>query len=178
MNKPAVLAILIATSAFTTVALADEREGGWVAGTGYTSFSESEYNVDISLSALWGSLGYQIKATDNFYLTPEVKIGMGIGSDTIMVDSTSVDVELDSYLAASLRGEYDFQNGAYLFVAPTYAKGDFNVNVGSDFAESSSWEFGAGIGAGYNFSPEKKVEVAYESFDGTDMISLAVKFDF
>lgn len=178
MNKSVMLASLIATSVFTTVALADEHEGGWVAGMGYTSFSESEDNVDISVNAIWGSLGYRVEATDNFYLTPEVKIGMGIGSDTIVVESTSVDVELDSYLAASLRAEYDFQNGAYLFVAPTYAKGDFNVNVGSNFAESSSWEFGAGIGAGYNFSADKKVEVAYESFDGTDMISLAVKFDF
>jgi hypothetical protein len=178
MNKSVMLASLIATSAFTTVALADEHEGGWVAGMGYTSFSESEDNVDISVNAIWGSLGYRVEATDNFYITPEVKIGMGIGSDTIVVESTSVDVELDSYLAASLRAEYDFQNGAYLFVAPTYAKGDFNVNVGSNFAESSSWEFGAGIGAGYNFSADKKVEVAYESFDGTDMISLAVKFDF
>ena len=130
------------------------------------------------VNAIWGSLGYRVEATDNFYLTPEVKIGMGIGSDTIVVESTSVDVELDSYLAASLRAEYDFQNGAYLFVAPTYAKGDFNGNVGSNFAESSSWEFGAGIGAGYNFNADKKIEVAYESFDGKDMISLAVKFDF
>lgn len=168
----------MAMALFTTATSADERDGGWVAGMGYTSFSESEDNVDISVGAIWGSLGYQIKATDKFYVTPEVKIGKGIGSDTIISGSTPIDVELDSYLAVSLRGEYDFQNGAYLFVAPTYAKGEFNVNVGSDFAESSSWEFGAGIGAGYNFSAGKKVEVAYESFDGTDMISLAVKFDF
>ena len=168
----------MAMALFTTAASADEGDGGWVAGMGYTSFSESEDNVDISVGAIWGSLGYQIKATDKFYVTPEVKIGKGIGSDTIISGSTPIDVELDSYLAVSLRGEYDFQNGAYLFVAPTYAKGEFNVNVGSDFAESSSWEFGAGIGAGYNFSAGKKVEVAYESFDGTDMISLAVKFDF
>ncbi len=168
----------MAMALFTTATSADERDGGWVAGMGYTSFSESEDNVDISVGAIWGSLGYQIKATDKFYVTPEVKIGKGIGSDTIISGSTPIDVELDSYLAVSLRGEYDFQNGAYLFVAPTYAKGEFNVNVGSDFAESSSWEFGAGIGAGYNFSAGKKIEVAYESFDGTDMISLAVKFDF
>ena len=168
----------MAMALFTTAASADEGDGGWVAGMGYTSFSESEDNVDISVGTIWGSLGYQIKATDKFYVTPEVKIGKGIGSDTIISGSTPIDVELDSYLAVSLRGEYDFQNGAYLFVAPTYAKGEFNVNVGSDFAESSSWKFGAGIGAGYNFSEGKKVEVAYESFDGTDMISLAVKFDF
>ena len=168
----------MAMALFTTAASADEGDGGWVAGMGYTSFSESEDNVDISVGAIWGSLGYQIKATDKFYVTPEVKIGKGIGSDTIISGSTPIDVELDSYLAVSLRGEYDFQNGAYLFVAPTYAKGEFNVNVGSDFAESSSWKFGAGIGASYNFSAGKKVEVAYESFDGTDMISLAVKFDF
>ena len=178
MNKTRVIVSLMAMALFTTATSADERDGGWVAGMGYTSFSESEDNVDISVGAIWGSLGYQIKATDKFYVTPEVKIGKGIGSDTIISGSTPIDVELDSYLAVSLRGEYDFQNGAYLFVAPTYAKGEFNVNVGSDFAESSSWEFGAGIGAGYNFSAGKKVEVAYESFDGTDMISLAVKFDF
>jgi hypothetical protein len=178
MNKTSVFVSLMATALFTTAASADERDGGWVAGMGYTAFSESEDNVDISVDTIWGSLGYQIKATDNFYVTPEVKIGKGIGSDTFISGSTTIDVELDSYLAASVRGEYDFQNGAYLFVAPTYAKGEFNVNFGSDFAESSSWEFGAGIGAGYNFSAGKNIEVAYESFDGTDMISLAVKFYF
>ena len=83
MNKSVMLASLIATSAFTAAALADERDGSQVAGVGYTSFSES-----------------------------------------------------------------------------------------------SSWEFGAGVGAGYNFSAGKKVAVDNESFDGTDMISLALKFEF
>ena len=108
MNKTRVIVSLMAMALFTTATSADERDGGWVAGMGYTSFSESEDNVDISVGAIWGSLGYQIKATDKFYVTPEVKIGKGIGSDTIISGSTPIDVELDSYLAVSLRGEYDF----------------------------------------------------------------------
>ena len=178
MRKILAITSLLAAPLLPGIAAADEDTNRWVAGVGYTTFSESEDDIDISVGAVWGSLGYQIKVSERFRVTPEVRVGKGISGDTIDLLGSPVDVELDSFLAASLRGEYDFQNGAYAFVAPTYAKGEFNVNVGSDFAEGNAWEIGGGFGAGYYFSEDKKVELAYESFDGTNMISLSLKFDF
>jgi hypothetical protein len=145
----------------SSITLADEATNGWTTDIGYTGFSESANDIDISLGAICGSLGYRIKSSDRVFIMPEVKIGTGMSGDSVDIMGNTADVELDTLMALSRRGEYNFQNGAYVFVAPTYANGEFSANIGSDFAESSCWKFDGAFGAGYSFSDGKKVEVRY-----------------
>ena len=86
--------------------------------------------------------------------------------------------ELDSFLAFSLRGQYDFQSGLYLYAAPSYARAEFTASAGGVSVSEDDWEFGIGGGAGYKFTDQFWGEVSYESYDGTDAFSLGFKVAF
>lgn len=182
--KKITLGILLASSPLTVMAAGSGMPGNWVGGISYINFSEEEdsLNMDISLGGVVASLGYKIHMVDNFYLVPEVRVGTGISDDTVTYLGVNVDVELDGFFAVSVRGQYEFDNQIYLFAAPAYANAEFTASVsqgGQSFSVTEdSWEFGIGLGAGYNFTDTIAAEVMYERFDGTDIGSLGLKFNF
>ncbi len=177
MNK-IVLGMLLASGSLTAMAAGNDPSTNWVGGISYMNLSED----DISLGGIVGSLGYKIKSGDNFYIIPEVRIGTGISDDSFSELGVDVDVELDHFLALSLRGQFEFDNGVYLFAAPTYANAKFTASASQGSQSASvtddSWELGIGGGAGYSFNKTTSAEVMYEYFDGTDAISLGLKFNF
>ena len=136
----------------------------------------------MSLNGIVGSLGYKIESGDNFSLIPLVRIGFGVGSDTLTANSkgklVDVDVELDSFLALSLRGQYQLDNGVYLFATPTYSNSQFTASSRGYSETDDEWEFGVGGGIGYNFGATTSAEFSYEQYDGIDAITLGLKFDF
>lgn len=146
----------------------------WVAGGGYLNVSDDDGGVDVSLGGLYGSVGYVIESEGNFYFLPEVRLGVGISDDTVF----GVDVELDTFFALSVRGQYDFDSGLYLYAAPSYARAEFTASSGGVSVSDDDWEFGIGGGAGYKFSDTVWGELSYETFDGTDIVSLGLKFGF
>lgn len=146
----------------------------WVAGGGYINLSDDEDGVDVSLGGIYGSIGYVIEGEGEFYFLPEVRLGLGISDDTVF----GVDVELDSFLAFSVRGQYDFESGLYLYAAPSYARAEFTASAGGLSVSDDDWEFGFGGGAGYKFSDTVWGEASYETFDGTDVFSLGIKVGF
>lgn len=181
--KKIVLGMLLASSSLAAIAAESEPSGNWVGGIGYINLSdEVEDGLDISVGGIVGSLGYKIKSGDNFYLIPEVRIGTGISDDSVSYLGVDVDVELDGFLALSLRGQFELDNGVYLFAAPTYANAEFTASASqggqSASATEDSWEFGVGGGIGYNFSKTTSAEVTYEQFDGTDAFSVGLKINF
>ena len=180
MNK-LVLGMLLASSSFTVMAAESEPSTNWVGGISYINLSDEDEGLDISLGGVVGSFGYKIKSGDNFYLTPEVRIGVGIKDDTIFYSGIGFDVELDRFLALSVRGQFELDNGVYIFVAPTYANAKFTVSASHGYSGASStdsWELGVGGGVGYNFSNTTSAEGTFEQFDGTDVFSLGLKFNF
>lgn len=92
-----------------------------------------------------------------------------------------MDVELDRFLALSLRGQFELDNGIYLFAAPVYSNAELTVSASQGGVSVSitedSWEFGFGGGIGYNLSKTASAEVMYEQFDGTDAVSFGLKFN-
>lgn len=179
--KKILLSALMAASSIAAMA-SQNNPGNWVVGIGYTNLSDEQDDLDVSIDMVVGSLGYKIPAAGNFYFIPEVRFGVGVTDDTITVIGVDVDVELDSFLAFSLRGQFDWDNGVYLFAAPAYANLEFTVSTAAGGVSASvtedSWEFGFGGGIGYKFSHYFATEFSYEQFDGADMLSLGVKFSF
>ncbi len=149
-------------------------QANWQAGVGYVNLSDSEGGDSISLDALVGSLGYKFKSGENFYFMPELRLGTGMGDD----DLYGVKVEVESFVALSLRGQYELESGLYLYGAPSYANLEVKASGYGESATEDEWEFGLGGGIGYNFSNNMAAELSYEQFDGVDVVSLAVKFDF
>lgn len=145
----------------------------WVIGGGYYNVSDDEDGIDISMGALVASLGYRFPMEGNFSLTPELRVGIGAGDDSLF----GVDVEIDRLIALSLRGEYLFDSGLYLFGAPSYADIEIEASSGGFSVSESGSEFGIGGGVGFRFSDTAMIELSYETFDGTDVVGVEIKFD-
>lgn len=179
------LALGILLSAFTVTALAEETastESNWIGGIGYANMSNEEDGMKISFGAVVGSLGYKIQSSDSFYIIPELRIGTGISDDNLDFEGININFEVDSFLALSLRGQLELDNGLYLFATPSYGNIEVTVSA-SMFGESASvtadeWEFGFGAGVGYNFSDSVSAELSFETYDGIDVTSFGLKFDF
>ena len=108
-----------------------------------------------------------------------MRIGFGISDDTLSIPRYyDVKVELDSFLALSMRGEIEFNNGIYAFATPSYANAQITAISRGYSDTDDDWEFGIGGGAGYNLSDTASAELSYEQFDGTDVLTLGVKFNF
>jgi opacity protein-like surface antigen len=181
--KNHITAILLASFSLTAIslpALAEDRQpkSNWVGGVSYINLSDGEDDFSTSLKSIVGSLGHKISSDNNFLLVPQITIGFGVGDDTLYIYGSKINVRLDHWIALSLRGQYQLDNGLYLFAAPSYANAQFTASSGGYSETDDEWEFGVGIGAGYNFSETASAELNYEQFNGTDVISLGIKFNF
>ena len=130
---------------------------------------------DINLGVLYGSLGYEIKPTqnDSFLLVPELRVGTGVTDDTIV----GVDVEVETFVSVSLRAELH-QGSAYFFVNPTYTSIKFEASAGGASASSTADEFGVGVGLGYNFTETASAEIYAEFYDDVTFYGIGARFRF
>lgn len=167
MIKKSLLALALSGASFMSMA-------NWVGGIGYVNVSDDISGKDISLGGITGSLAYKIDSENKFTFIPEVRIGTGIDDDTVY----GVKVEMESFIAFSLKGQYQLNEKAYLFAAPSYANLEIKASANGYSETDDEWEFGIGAGAGYQFSDTISGEISYEQFDGTDVISAGVKFNF
>ena len=164
MFKKAALALLITGTSFSSFA-------NWVGGVSYINLSED----DISMGGVTGSVAYKIESNGNFNFIPEIRLGTGVVDDTYF----GVDVGIMRFTSFSVRGQYEIESGqSYLFITPSYANVDFDVSYGSRSVSEDTTEFGIGGGFGYHFSESTAAELTYERFDGTNVISLGIKFGY
>ncbi|GHB75348.1 hypothetical protein GCM10008107_26180 [Psychrosphaera saromensis] len=175
MFKNTILAMLIAGTSFSSSA-------NWVAGVSYINLSDVSDGLDVSLDGITGSLGYKIDSNEKFYFMPEVRIGTGITDDSTTLLGINVDIEMNSFIALSVRGQYELNDKAYIFASPSYTNVEFTTAVfyaGINASESNdSWEFGVGGGAGYKINESTSAEFMYEQYDGTDVLSFGIKFKY
>lgn len=176
--KQLVLGALFASLSFPAIATDQQFSENWVAGLSYSNFSADTNTSDVNVGGLIASLGYKINTGNNLYAIPELRIGTGITDDNVAIGATNVNVKLDSFFSLSLRGQYEMNNGAYFFAAPSFSNADFTASNSVVSASADSWEFGLGGGLGYNFTKTTSAEVMYERFDDTDVLSFGLKFNF
>lgn len=176
--KKLLIGVLLASASLGVVAADNVKENHWVAGVGYTNLSDDDEGIDISVGAIVASLGYKIKSGDNFFITPELRLGTGISDDSIAIYGGNLDIELERLVALTVRGEFEFNNGFYLYAAPTYANVRLKVSGFGPVVSEDSWEFGVGGGLGYHFTEKTAAEVSYEQFDGADVLNFSIKFAF
>ena len=148
----------------------------WVVGGAYTNLSDDVGNSDFSLGALVGSIGYRFypEGDTGFSIMPELRIGFGVGDDTVL----GVEFELDRYAAINLRGQYAFDSGFYGFIAPSYTNIEVTGSFGGITVTEDDTEFGLGGGIGYMFNKQVHAEVLFEGIDGTDVFTFALKAQF
>lgn len=167
IKSVAVLALLTASS----VSMA-----GWSVSGGYTNFSDND-DSDFSLGAIYASAGYEYNSGSLTFM-PEIRLGTGVSDDTFVFSGERVDVEINSYLAASVRAQYNVTRDFAVFLQPSYARLDTKISVFGRSVSDDSWEFGFGGGARFNLTKNASLEALYESFDGTDVISVGFRHTF
>jgi opacity protein-like surface antigen len=171
MFKKMVIVLTIAA----TLPLSASADDGLVSNIGHLTMSDDSDGIDISLGALFFSVGYEFDQGGGFSVIPTARLGFGINNDTVRFLGIDVDVELESFLAFSLRGQYELDTGLYFFAEPSYANTEIEVSAFGESITDNAWEFGVGGGIGYQFGDGIGAEAAYETFDGTDVFSLSFR---
>ena len=160
---------------FSLLALPLTASADWSAGAGYASLSDSEDGESISLGFIYGSVAYELaKEGSRFSFKPELRIGTGISDDKVY----GVTVEVKRFTALSVRAQYNYENGVYLYAMPSYANLDIKTSYNGASQSDDNWELGFGGGVGKKINDKMSIEASYESYDGTDLLTLGVNYTF
>jgi hypothetical protein len=155
----------------------------WVGGIHYHHITDEADGMKVSLSAISGSLGHKIPMQDDrISIIPEIRVGFGIRDDVVSSMGVDVGVEIDGFLGFSLKSQMEVNDNLYVYFAPSYANFNLTATASANSQEvaftNDSWHFGFGAGLGYHFDQKRSVELAYERFDGVDVLSAGLKFNF
>lgn len=171
MFKKTLLATVLAATSFSSLA-------NWNGGISYINISEEAEGLDLSLGVLAGSLGYKYQINNNFEIMPELRLGFGVSDDSVRAYSTDIKVEVKTFTSLSVRGQYSFDDNLYVFAAPAYSNLDVEFSAGGNSASEDEWEFGFNAGLGYQITDTSAVELSFEDFDGTDLLSVGIRASF
>ena len=156
-----------------------QASADWNAGLAYSQFKDDGDGVDISLDAVTLSVGYEIRIEDsNFSFMPELRVGFGVGDDTINESGMDVTVELETYYGLSTRGTYHASPKFYVFLQPSYVNIEVKASAMGISAKEDEWEFGFGGGVGFIPTNNVMLEAIFEDSDGTHVISAGVRYSF
>lgn len=179
--------------ALTLLSLSITASADWQSGAGFSNLSDSTDDDKLPLNIIYGSIAYKIENPDkNYFFMPDFRIGTGISDDSLTdtwsyqegyngnmrVVSNEIKFEIKRFIALSLRGQYEFSNGAYVYVMPSYANLKGTVSYSGESGSGDSWEFGIGAGVGYQLNKKVIVEASYENYDDTDLLSVGFKYAF
>lgn len=166
------------TLAFSSSALAD-----WNLSASYNNFSDDTDGIDISMGAVTAGLGYKYEYPNSkFSVMPELRIGTGVKDDDFVLwygdMGISATVEIKTFTALSVRGQYEISDSVSVFVQPVYANLDVEVSLYGESASDDEWDFGVGAGLIARANEQFSFEVSYERFDDTDVVSAGVRYHF
>jgi opacity protein-like surface antigen len=161
------------TAIASLVCLSSVASAQWTFSGGYANYNEEDSGVDINLGAIYASAGYEYTSGKMTFM-PELRLGVGVADDTVF----GVNVEIDSFVVASIRGQYNVTDSFGVFLQPSYGRSAVSASAGGQSASDNTTEFGFGGGATFKLSETTALEASYESFDGTDVISFGARFTF
>ncbi len=154
-----------------TVFAASSANAQWLAGVNYLSYEDDTFG-DISFGVMTGTIGYEYsQETSNITITPEFRLGTGVGEDTYL----GVDFSLSMMYSFNLRATWEIAPNAYLYVAPNFTK--VHLDIGA-LEEESDFDFGYGLGVGYAIRDNFKIELTMEGFEGGDTTGFGVRYEF
>lgn len=164
--KSVAVASLLAASAMASAQ-------GWNFGGGYANYMEDE-GIDINLGVIYGAVGYAYES-GNMTWMPELRFGTGVSDDTVRFSGVDVDVEIDTFIVASLRGQYNVTETFGVFLQPSYGRLDVTASAQGLSLSDNTSEFGFGGGATFKVGDSASIEAIYETFDGSDVLSVGFR---
>lgn len=159
-----------------TVSAEDNYFGGNLA---FIEYSEDGVSDDASLTALYGRVGTHFN--ENF--SGEIRAGMGVGDDSVDVLGFDVDVELEHFFGAYLRGGFQAGPALYPYAILGYTRGEVKASVGGFSDTLTESDMSYGVGADFSINDSTIVNLEYLSYLDKDeaeisgfTIGLAKKF--
>jgi opacity protein-like surface antigen len=164
--KSLTIVSLLAASSFASAE-------GWSFSGGYANYMEDDAGVDISLGAIYASAGYTYNSGKMSFM-PELRLGFGVSDDSIQ----GIDIEIDTLLIASIRGQYNVTENFGVFLQPSYGRLEATASSNGFSVTEDEWEFGFGGGASFQISESSSIEAVYEAFDEADVLSVGFRTTF
>tara|TARA_R110001592_G_scaffold357853_1_gene661654 strand:+ start:83 stop:619 length:537 start_codon:yes stop_codon:yes gene_type:complete len=164
--KCAAIAVLGVACLSNNVALAEQNyAGGSIA---FVDYSEEAISDDASLMMLSGRLGTKF----NENLSGEIRIGFGIGDDSVNVFGNDVDVELDTMFGAYVRGGIQAADKFYPYVVLGYTRGEVTASVPGFSDSESESDVSFGLGADVDINEKLTFNAEYMNYLDKDGVEV------
>lgn len=108
----------------------------------------SEPGIDASVTAIYGRIG--TSWNENF--SGELRVGFGIGDDTVNVSGTDVDLEINRFFGAYIKVGAQVNEVFYLYAVLGFTRGEAEASVSGLSATESETDVSFGLGADFNVS--------------------------
>lgn len=165
--KKLTLASMLSLCAFSASA-------NWSGGVGYANLSDE----DLNLGALVGEISYEVHQEEKFSLITGLRYGIGIQDDSVDYYNTTIDIELDRFVAIDLKVQFSLNEAVYAYLMPSYGNAKFSVSAVGETISDDEWEFGYGGGVGYQFDQQSAIEASYQQYDDTEVLGVNYIFRF
>jgi outer membrane immunogenic protein len=172
LKKTAILKSLLAASIATLPGLTLAAEPYFGGNFALIEYSEEGVS-DASLNAVYGRLGTFFG--DNF--SGEIRLGLGVGDDTVNFDGFDVDVELKNFFGAYLRGGVPVGESFYPYAVIGYSKGKIEMSAFDESISESESDVSFGVGADFSVAETVKVNLEYMNYidkDGGELSGFSV----
>lgn len=171
IKKTALLKSLLAVSIVTlpAVTFAESYVGGNFAMIDYSEEGAS----DASLNAIYGRFGTFFG--DNF--SGELRLGLGVGDDSVSYAGFDVDVELKNFFGAYLRGGVPVGESFYPYAIIGYSKGKLEASALGESESASESDLSFGVGADFSVAETVTINLEYMNYidkDGGELSGFAV----
>lgn len=149
----AVSALLISTKA----ALAQD----YYLGGSFAAIEYSESGLDdADLTSIYGRAGAKL----NDYLSAEIRAGVGVGDDSVGFLGVDVNVELENFFGAYVRGGIPTGSIAYPYIIAGYTRGEVEASaLGFSESESES-DISYGVGLDLNMNEQITLNIEYINY--------------
>lgn len=160
----------------STSAMADDLSVS--AGISHHSSDDTPFTSNLA----YVGVGYDVEVTKAFSLMPEFRYSVGLGDDTFVTQTPNgvfeTDIEVDRAYQFSLRGTYQVSSNVGLFLQPTYATTKYEASSLDPMlnTKEENAEWGAGAGFDYDFNNKSSVELLYERFGDSDLVSVGYRY--
>ena len=164
------MAIGLSTVVLTgNTAQADQRIGYFGANLASIEYSEEGISQEADLKAAYARVGLDLTT----YFSSELRLGFGLGNDTVDVLGREVDVQLDKVAGAYFRAGIPASEKVYPYAIVGYTYGELTASVtGLTRKTESESDLSYGVGIDFIIDYESIITFEYMSYldkDGAEI---------
>ncbi|BDU35914.1 outer membrane beta-barrel protein [Vibrio nigripulchritudo] len=146
------------------------EDSNLVLGSSVSKISFDETKLD----TLVISIGYENKLKNNFSITPEIKLGTGLGDDNSNDETT----KLERFASSGIRLQHDVTEQFFVYLSPTFANFKISSSSTERLLKRSTSHLGVGFGLGYQVDDSILIDGSIEEFGEFDLFQVGLKVSF